>query len=169
MNLNTIDKLKRLNYNEIINISIKSIDKQYLNKTLERNSINIIIVNRNFNDRITMINLVIKIIFIKILNFHRKLVNKIIKIIDIDNKTTQVKINFQTFSFCRQSNNRCKLRSTQQTSTSLIRITRNNDNFLNLILTINKIIINKVIINFDTRKANIRVFNSRIKLTFSKI
>ena len=54
----------------------------------ERNSINIIIVNRNFNDRITMINLVIKIMFIKIFNFHRKLVNKIIKIIEIDNKTT---------------------------------------------------------------------------------
>ena len=116
-----------------------------------------------------MINFVIKIIFIKTLNFRRKLVNKIIKIIEIDNKTIQIKINSQTFSFCRQSNNRCKLRSTQQTSTSSIRTIRNNDNFLNLILIINKIIINKVIIILDIRKTNIRVFNSRIKLAFSKI
>ena len=153
-------------------MSIKLIDKHYLNKILAFNSINITIVNRNFNDRITMINFVIKIIFIKILNFHRKLVNKIIKIIkviEIDRKTTQIKINSQTFSFCHLSNNCYKSQSIQQTSKSLIQTIRNNDNLLNLILTINKTIINKVTISLNTRKTNIHVFSSRIKLTFSKI
>ena len=167
-----IDELKLRN-NVAIMSKIKTIEISFSNRTLNfnNNSINmLIIVSRSFNDNRFKINLVIKIMFIKIINIHNSFVSIINSLIinkttsnksfrHIKSTTTTQTINTQTFAFCRRRKIDYRLQSTQQTTTRQIRINNNNDSRLNLLTKI----------SFETTSTIIRrVFNQFIKSTFSK-
>ena len=175
MSLNIINKSKRRsNATTMSTIKIiKIVEISYSDK-MQNNSINIlIIVNRNFNNNCFKINFVIKTMFIKIINFHNNLVKNINNLIinkTISNKslryikstitTTTIKIiNTQTLASYYQHQIDCRLSLIQQTTTRQIRINNHNNNFLN----------QRAIINFEIISTIIRrVFNQRIKQTFSK-
>ena len=171
-NSNMTDESKRQN-NVTIMSTIRMIEISYSNK-IRNNSINmLIIVNRNFSDSRFRINLVIKIMFIKIISFHNNLVrnisnliinrttsNKSFRFIKSTITTTTIKtINIQTFAFYHRHRIDCRLSSIQQTTTRQIWISNHNDSFLN----------QRATINFEMTSTTIfRVFNQFIKQTFLK-